>query len=270
MLLGDAARRSRSTSRTRRTCCTASRRPAATSGRARCGARATSAPTCARRSRSTLVASTEPWDTVAALSPEDAAGAEAERAAPAAARSPASRARTALAAELVLAADQFIITPGRPRRGRGARARGGRRGPHRHRRLPLVHRLGPRHDDQPRRADAGDRPAREAGYILRTFAHYIRDGLIPNLFPEGENEGLYHTADATLWFFHALDRYLARDRRPRDAARSCCRCSLDIVEHHLARHALRHRRRSGRRPAARRGRRATSSPGWTPRSATGW
>src|SRR5439155_3665600 len=42
----------------------------------------------------------------------------------------------------------------------------------------------------------------------RTFAHYVRDGLIPNLFPEGEKEGLYHTADATLWFFHAIDRYL--------------------------------------------------------------
>ena len=24
----------------------------------------------------------------------------------------------------------------------------------------------------------------EAGYILRTFAHHVRDGLIPNLFPE--------------------------------------------------------------------------------------
>jgi predicted glycogen debranching enzyme len=32
--------------------------------------------------------------------------------------------------------------------------------------------------------------------------------LIPNLFPEGKNEGLYHTADATLWFFHALSRYV--------------------------------------------------------------
>ena len=46
--------------------------------------------------------------------------------------------------------------------------------------------------------------AREAGYILRTFAHYVRDGLIPNLFPEGRKKGLYHTADATLWFFHAV------------------------------------------------------------------
>ena len=27
----------------------------------------------------------------------------------------------------------------------------------------------------------------EAGYILRTFARYVRHGLIPNLFPEGKN-----------------------------------------------------------------------------------
>ena len=49
---------------------------------------------------------------------------------------------------------------------------------------------------------------REAGYILRTFAGHIRDGLIPNYFPDHEKEGVYHTADATLWFFHAIDRYL--------------------------------------------------------------
>ena len=49
---------------------------------------------------------------------------------------------------------------------------------------------------------------REAGYILRTFGKYVRDGLIPNLFPEGKSEGLYHTADATLWFFHAIDCYV--------------------------------------------------------------
>jgi predicted glycogen debranching enzyme len=48
----------------------------------------------------------------------------------------------------------------------------------------------------------------EAGYILRMFARHVRDGLIPNLFPEGGSEGLYHTADATLWFFHAAGRYL--------------------------------------------------------------
>jgi predicted glycogen debranching enzyme len=32
------------------------------------------------------------------------------------------------------------------------------------------------------------------------------------MFPEGEREGLYHTADATLWFFHAVHRYMAASR----------------------------------------------------------
>lgn len=50
----------------------------------------------------------------------------------------------------------------------------------------------------------------EARAILHTFAGYIRDGLLPNLFPEGGREALYHTVDATLWFFHALDRYTLR------------------------------------------------------------
>jgi predicted glycogen debranching enzyme len=48
----------------------------------------------------------------------------------------------------------------------------------------------------------------DAGSILRTFARHVKDGLIPNLFPEGNAAGLYHTADATLWMFHAMDRYL--------------------------------------------------------------
>jgi predicted glycogen debranching enzyme len=28
------------------------------------------------------------------------------------------------------------------------------------------------------------------------------------MFPDGAREGLYHTADATLWFFHAIERYV--------------------------------------------------------------
>src|SRR4029453_10847607 len=48
----------------------------------------------------------------------------------------------------------------------------------------------------------------EARGTLLTFTHYLRDGLLPNLFPEGTDDGLYHTADATLWFFHAIDRYV--------------------------------------------------------------
>ena len=72
----------------------------------------------------------------------------------------------------------------------------------------------------------------EAGYLLRTFGRYVRDGLIPNLFPEGKREGLYHTADATLWYFHALARYLAATD-DRDTLRQLLPTLYDIVDHHV-------------------------------------
>jgi predicted glycogen debranching enzyme len=73
----------------------------------------------------------------------------------------------------------------------------------------------------------------EAGYILRTFASYVRDGLIPNMFPDSSKQGLYHTADATLWFFHALNRYLnySDDWRTLELLLPTL---VDIIEHHLA------------------------------------
>ena len=155
----------------------------------------------------TLVASVESWQTLRALEPAAAWEAEHERRRRliAAAVPPA---RDGFAAELVLAADQFIVTPiGRIEDAARARAAG----------------------DEVRSVVAGyhwftdwGRDTMislegltlttgrhlEAGYLLRTFAQYVRDGLIPNLFPEGNEQGLYHTADATLWFFHALDRYV--------------------------------------------------------------
>jgi predicted glycogen debranching enzyme len=155
-----------------------------------------------------LVASAEPWELMTALSPAAALDAERERrlrrleAAGAAADDE-------LGAALVLAADQFIVEP-------IARSTGAAR---------------PRDAGARRTVIAGyhwftdwgrdtmigleglalvtGRHA-EAEHILETFTHDIRDGLLPNVFPEGEREGLYHTADATLWLFHALDRYVER------------------------------------------------------------
>jgi predicted glycogen debranching enzyme len=72
----------------------------------------------------------------------------------------------------------------------------------------------------------------EAGYILRTFSHYVSDGLIPNMFPDGEKQGLYHTADATLWFFHAVQRYVAQTD-DRTTLRLLLPTFVDILEHHL-------------------------------------
>ena len=155
----------------------------------------------------TFVASTESWDSVRAVPPDFAQNAEHIR------RRKLLRQATQVppgspAAELVLAADQFIIVPeGRGEDSVRARAAG----------------------DDVRSIIAGypwftdwgrdtmitleglaltTGRFTEAGYVLRTFTHYIRRGLIPNMFPEGHSEGLYHTADATLWLFHAIARYV--------------------------------------------------------------
>jgi len=48
----------------------------------------------------------------------------------------------------------------------------------------------------------------EAREILKTFASYCEKGLIPNMFPDEGAEPLYNTVDASLWFFHAVYKYL--------------------------------------------------------------
>jgi predicted glycogen debranching enzyme len=73
---------------------------------------------------------------------------------------------------------------------------------------------------------------REAGNILRTFSSYIKDGLIPNLFPEGEHAGLYHTADATMWFFHAVWRYF-KVTNDQETIRMLIPKMIDIIDHHI-------------------------------------
>ncbi|MBP3284952.1 MAG: glycogen debranching enzyme family protein [Clostridia bacterium] len=48
----------------------------------------------------------------------------------------------------------------------------------------------------------------DAKSILKTFAKYIKGGLLPNVFPDfGETPG-YNTVDASLWFFEAVYRYV--------------------------------------------------------------
>ncbi len=73
----------------------------------------------------------------------------------------------------------------------------------------------------------------EARGILLTFARHLRDGLIPNLFPEGGQEGLYNTADATLWFFHAIDRYVTLSNDG-DTLRDLLPALEEIVRMHRA------------------------------------
>ncbi|MBV9789734.1 MAG: glycogen debranching protein, partial [Chloroflexi bacterium] len=43
--------------------------------------------------------------------------------------------------------------------------------------------------------------------ILRTFARYVSQGMLPNRFPDVGEEPEYNTVDAALWYFHAIERY---------------------------------------------------------------
>ena len=49
---------------------------------------------------------------------------------------------------------------------------------------------------------------REAKEILVTFANYIHNGIVPNMFPDNNLAPLYNTADASLWYFYAVYQYL--------------------------------------------------------------
>lgn len=45
--------------------------------------------------------------------------------------------------------------------------------------------------------------------ILNTFAQYLDQGMLPNLFPEAGKAPEYNTVDATLWYFEAVRAYYA-------------------------------------------------------------
>ena len=53
----------------------------------------------------------------------------------------------------------------------------------------------------------------DAESILRTFAKYEKNGLMPNLFPEGKNEPMYNTADAALLFINCVWLYYKASRK---------------------------------------------------------
>ncbi len=49
-----------------------------------------------------------------------------------------------------------------------------------------------------------------AASILRTFARFVSEGMLPNRFPDAGDAPEYNTVDATLWFFVAIDEYLRK------------------------------------------------------------
>lgn len=57
----------------------------------------------------------------------------------------------------------------------------------------------------------------EAREVLESFIRYIRNGILPNVFPNKGNEKPgYNTIDASLWYFYAVYQYLQYTGQPED------------------------------------------------------
>jgi len=51
-----------------------------------------------------------------------------------------------------------------------------------------------------------------AWQVIASFAAHVSEGMVPNRFPDVGEQPEYNTIDASLWFIHAIDRYLTASR----------------------------------------------------------
>ena len=71
----------------------------------------------------------------------------------------------------------------------------------------------------------------DARSILRTFSRYCKDGLMPNLFPEGENQPYYNTVDAALLFINAVYLYYKKSG-DLELVDEMWNCMTEIIKHY--------------------------------------
>ena len=117
-------------------------------------------------------------------------------------RADATVSRDAFAARLALAADQFLVA--RPQAGQDGRTV-----------IAGYHWFGDWGRDTLIALPGLCLPTgrwQEARAILRTFARYADQGMLPNRFPDSGEPPEYTSVDAALWYFVALDAYLRATR----------------------------------------------------------
>ena len=71
-----------------------------------------------------------------------------------------------------------------------------------------------------------------AASILRTFARFVSQGMLPNRFPDGGDPPEYNTVDASLWYFVAVHEYL-RAAGDRGFAAEIYPTLKDMLEWHV-------------------------------------
>ncbi|HET9648629.1 MAG TPA: amylo-alpha-1,6-glucosidase [Microlunatus sp.] len=124
---------------------------------------------------------------------------------------------------LVLAADQFVVTRPTPGRPDGMSVIAGYHWFEDWGRDTMI--------SLPGLTLVTGRPA-VAASILRAFATFVSDGMLPNRFPDGAAAPVYNTIDATLWYFQAIRSYVVATR-DLDLLRELWPTLTDIVAWHL-------------------------------------
>ncbi|MGZ4816319.1 MAG: amylo-alpha-1,6-glucosidase [Terriglobales bacterium] len=69
--------------------------------------------------------------------------------------------------------------------------------------------------------------------ILLAFAEYVDRGMLPNVFPDAGQTPEYNTADATLWYFHAIREYGEYTGDFATIEKELYPVLVDIVEWHI-------------------------------------
>lgn len=69
--------------------------------------------------------------------------------------------------------------------------------------------------------------------ILLEFSRHISEGMLPNRFPDADDEAEYNTVDATLWFFEAIRAYAAKTGDTKFVRESLYEKLADILAWHL-------------------------------------
>ncbi len=70
--------------------------------------------------------------------------------------------------------------------------------------------------------------------IIEAFAAHVSEGMIPNRFPDAGEQPEYNTIDASLWFIHAVDRYLAYSKDVRHVRETVWPAVKQIIEGYRA------------------------------------
>lgn len=73
----------------------------------------------------------------------------------------------------------------------------------------------------------------DAKNILYTFSKYVKDGLIPNMFPDNGEEPCYNSVDGALWYFEACYKYVKHTNDFEFIKTNILDSLISIVEHFM-------------------------------------